>query len=95
MCAKTLRDQSRFMYIAEAVFMLFRDSMESDTARLIRDYASVENEEDRKKIVAQQVKSVFPVNILNLTDDPENQRLEALVQEYSEVNLADVGSESD
>ncbi|KAM0335520.1 hypothetical protein ACHAQA_000568 [Verticillium albo-atrum] len=83
LCAKGLRDQSRCYYIAEAIFMVLRDSLEPDAARLLRDFAYIEDEEERKEIVARQVKSVYPVNIISVADDPEMKRLDSLVKAYS------------
>ncbi|WAO94306.1 Hypothetical protein NCS54_01188400 [Fusarium falciforme] len=48
LCAKGLCDQSRFYYIAEAIFMVLRDSMDPNAAHLLKDFAHTEDEEERK-----------------------------------------------
>ncbi|RSL52669.1 hypothetical protein CEP54_010772 [Fusarium duplospermum] len=93
LCAKGLRDQSRCYYIAEAIFMVLRDSMDPSSAHLLKDFAHIEDEEERKQLVARQVQSVFPINIISIADDPEKQRLSRLVEAYTGLGL-DSGAES-
>ncbi|KAI8714859.1 Zn(2)-C6 fungal-type domain-containing protein [Fusarium sp. LHS14.1] len=93
LCAKGLRDQSRFYYIAEAIFMVLRDSMDPSAAHLLKDFAHIEDEEDRKQLVARQVRSAYPVNIVSIADDPEKQRLSRLVEAYTGLGL-DSGAEA-
>lgn len=89
LCAKGLRDQSRNYYIAEAILTLLRDSMDPENVHVLREFAKIDNEEERKNLVAQQVKSVYPINIVSIADDPEKQRLDTLVQAYTEFSLDD------
>ncbi|RSL62721.1 hypothetical protein CEP53_004692 [Fusarium sp. AF-6] len=93
LCAKGLRDQSRFYYIAEAIFMVLRDSMDPSVTHLLKDFAHIEDEEERKQLVARQVQSAYPVNIISIADDPEKQRLSRLVEAYTGLGL-DSGAES-
>lgn len=93
LCAKGFRDQSRCYYIAEAIFMVLRDSMDPSSAHLLKDFAHIEHEEERKQLVATQVQSVFPINIISIADDPEKQRLSKLVEAYTGLGL-DSGAES-
>lgn len=93
LCAKGLRDQSRCYYIAEAIFMVLRDSMDPSAAHLLKDFAHIEDEDDRKQLVARQVQSVYPVNIISIAEDPEKQRLSRLVEAYTGFGL-DSGAES-
>ncbi|KAJ4201344.1 hypothetical protein NW767_006994 [Fusarium falciforme] len=93
LCAKGLCDQSRFYYIAEAIFMVLRDSMDPNAAHLLKDFAHTEDEEERKQLVARQLQSAYPVNIASIADDPEKQRLSRLVEAYTGLGL-DSGAES-
>lgn len=93
LCAKGLRDQSRFYYIAEAIFMVLRDSMDPSAAHLLKDFAHIEDEEERKQLVARQLQSAYSVNIVSIADDPEKQRLSRLVEAYTGLGLGN-GAES-
>ncbi|KAH7264601.1 hypothetical protein B0J15DRAFT_511621 [Fusarium solani] len=93
LCAKGLRDQSRFYCIAEAIFMVLRDSIDPSAAHLLKDFAHIEDEEERKQLVARQLQSAYPVNIVSIADDPEKQRLSRLVEAYTGLGL-DSGAES-
>ncbi|KAM6521846.1 hypothetical protein FALCPG4_011550 [Fusarium falciforme] len=76
-------DASRFYYIAEAISMVLRDSMDPSAAHLLKDFAHIEDEEERKQLVARQLQSACPVNIVSIADDPEKQRLSRLVEAYT------------
>lgn len=89
LCAKGMRDQSQNYYIAEAILTLLRDSMDPEKVDVIREFAKIDNEDERKNLVAQQVQSVYPINIVSISDDPEKQRLDTLVKAYTGFSLDD------
>ncbi|RFU81800.1 zn2-c6 fungal-type dna-binding domain [Trichoderma arundinaceum] len=83
LCAKGLRDQGRNYYIGEAIFTILRDSLDAGSLHLLREFVILGDEkEERKEIVAQQINSVYPVNIFSIADNPDYHRLESLVQSY-------------
>ncbi|KAI8657990.1 hypothetical protein NCS57_01179300 [Fusarium keratoplasticum] len=87
-------DASRFYYIAEAIFMVLRDSVDPSAAHLLKDSAHIEDEEERKQLVARQLQPAYSVNIVSIADDPEKQRLSRLVEAYTGLGL-DNGAESE
>jgi hypothetical protein len=89
LCAKALRDQGRSYYFAEVIFAVLRDSMEPETGRLLRDFARIENEEERKLLMARQVQSLYPVGVAGLADDADERRIGSLVQGVAEVGVVD------
>ena len=49
LCAQGLHYQSWNYYIAEAILTLFRDSMDINTAGLLRDFVKIDKEAERKE----------------------------------------------
>ncbi|UPK93777.1 hypothetical protein LCI18_004712 [Fusarium solani-melongenae] len=78
---------SRFYYIVEAIFMVLRDSMDPNTAHLLKDFAYIEDEEERKQLVARQLQSAYAVNTGSVADEPEKQRLSRLAEAYTGLGL--------
>ncbi|KAH8203134.1 hypothetical protein TruAng_002655 [Truncatella angustata] len=88
LCAKGLRDQARHFYIAEVVFSILRDSMSPDDARQLKQFASIDNEEKRKRLMAEHVFSHYLLNA-GLDDATQQKRLDELVKSYEVLDLDD------
>ncbi|KAK5997432.1 Nitrogen assimilation transcription factor nit-4-like protein [Cladobotryum mycophilum] len=96
LCAKGLREQTRFQYIAEAVFTFLRDRIKPEVSHLLKDLPEIEYEEERREIVQREVKSSYPINMASITDDPDNKRLDNMIQSLKEASIyGSTGSESE
>lgn len=80
LCAKAFREQANNFYLAEAVFYILRDLMEPNDVRALRDSTKIEEEKERKKLVAGYIKSDWAIDIVNVAQDPEEHRLVNLIQ---------------
>lgn len=85
LCAKGFMEQARNLYLAEAVFHMLRDSMDPSDVRALRDSTKIEEEEERKKLIARHVKSDWPINVVSIAQDPEEHRLGNLIQAKESV----------
>lgn len=95
LCAKGLREQSLCCYIAEAIFIVLRDSMQPEGLYLLKEYAHIDDEQERKQLLALRVKSVYPVNVVSIADDPETKRLDILIRAWAGLRMDDSASESE
>ncbi len=68
--------------------------MDINTAGLLRDFVKIDKEAERKELVAHQVRSEYPINIFSIADDPEQKRLDSLVQSYSALHLINEADDS-
>ena len=80
LCAKGFMEQACNFYLAEAVFHMLRNFMDPSDVRALRDSTRIEEEEERKKLIARHVKSDWPINIVSIAQDPEEHRLGNLIQ---------------
>ncbi|KAI9150215.1 Nitrogen assimilation transcription factor nirA [Paramyrothecium foliicola] len=94
LCLKGLREQGLNIYIAEAVFTVMRANMSPADARPLLQIFDSELEEERKALVAGQIRSSWPININSVTDDPEKQRFDRLIEASAELNLQEDSSSS-
>jgi len=80
--ARLLRDQSRCIFVAEAMFCIVRDRSKPEDANLMRNFAKFDGEgEPRQQLVAEHIKSIWP---LQLGDDGEETELGQLVLTYKQ-----------
>jgi hypothetical protein len=94
LCAKGFLDQSRHFYLAEVVFYMLRDAMDPGSARALKDFAEIEGEEERKERMARHVQSDWPINIVNVTEDPEDHRLGNLVRATEGLTMEETDTAS-
>ncbi|OWT42895.1 hypothetical protein VFPPC_17912 [Pochonia chlamydosporia 170] len=78
-------------FLAETTFRLFRHTLGAENARLLKDYGDIidEDSQEKKEAIANQVRSQFPINIVNIAESPENYRVDNLIAAFQEAGLWD------
>lgn len=89
LCAKGLREQAYHYYLAEVVFALLRDSLSPPDAQHLRQFAHIDNEDKRKRYMAEHVSSHYVLNTTDGHDETQNRRLEELLKAYQNLDLED------
>ncbi|KAI1084060.1 hypothetical protein F5B20DRAFT_364446 [Whalleya microplaca] len=69
LCAKGLWDQGRNCYVAEVVFLLFRQSMNLENAGLLHDISDLEESEDLLDRMVQEIRSQWPIGMFSSTKE--------------------------
>lgn len=84
LAAKGLQQQGQSYYLATVVLRILKLKIGVEAWHLLRDVGYVEDEnEDRQALMAEQVHSSWPIDIVGITSDPERQRLGNLVKNAS------------
>jgi hypothetical protein len=87
---KALRDQSRSCYLGEAASYLMKDSAGTEAEWLMREFAHVDgDEEERKELLIEHVHSQWPVRLIGVNDDPNNQEMDQLAQQVRDVDISE------
>ena len=82
LAAKGLRNQGQNYYLAEVVFNMMRDSLNSSDQRFLGTILNIGAEDEaRRSLIAQHTRSVWAINIVSINDDPEKQRLGNLIKD--------------
>ncbi|KAF7542118.1 hypothetical protein G7054_g37 [Neopestalotiopsis clavispora] len=89
LCAKGLREQAYHYYLAEVVFALLRDSLSPPDAQHLRQFAHIDNEDKRKRYMAEHVSSHYVLTTTDGHDETQNGRLEELLKAYQNLDLED------
>ncbi|CAN9445111.1 unnamed protein product [Alternaria alternata] len=87
LCAKGLHDQGRNFFLSELVFRILRDKMDPVDVKLLKDWARIEDENRREKLMLEHVHSEYPVNVGSISSDPTDQRLNRLLQSMGDLKL--------
>ena len=83
--AKAIFDQGKSFYLAQVIFGLVRDRMQPEDFDLVRRFARVEEvRDDQDENRVEEVKSDWPVDIVGVTDDPDRNRLDLLLEQHRE-----------
>jgi hypothetical protein len=83
LCAKGLHEQGRNYYLAEATFRMMREHMgPRDSTTLLR-FTPSRGEEQGMALVAKNIMSDWPINIVSVADNPEDRRMDTLMRAYS------------
>jgi hypothetical protein len=83
-CAKGMHDQGRNFYLAECVFRILRSKMDPKDVDLFMGWAQMKQEEERTRLRLEYVHGDYPVISGAITQDPDNQRLEPLLESISD-----------
>ena len=87
LCAKGLRDQGQNFYLAELVFRILRDKMNPVDVKLLKDWAHIKDEDRREQSMTEHMHGEYPVNVVSITSDPTEQRLNRLLQSMGDLKL--------
>jgi hypothetical protein len=86
---KGLTEQGQSYYLPQTVSHLVLRNFDEDLASLLRQYADGAVEDaDARHVRAQHIEAQFPVYLRNLTESPDRQRMNVLVQEYAGMSVA-------
>jgi len=95
LCAKGLREQGTNFFLAEAVLRMIHHTMTPDVTRLLQENGQPElRDGGREKILAIQVRADWPVGILDITQDPQGQRLDELIKAYVGLDVSALNQSS-
>jgi len=90
LCANILCNQSRNVYMAEAIFRLIKHSMPPQDVRILRDFAKLdETDEKREKLLTQHVQSEYPINIVRIPENSDDRKLDNLLHAFKEFSVGD------
>jgi len=88
LAAKGLRDQGQNYYLSHTMYHLVRSQASSEDAELMLKFVHVRKEESEAwQLRSRHVQSQFPVNIIQITEDPENKRLSNMIKQYADMAL--------
>lgn len=94
LAAKGLHDQGKNYYLSYTVFHMLCNEMGSEELNIMCQYASIPKEDlSTSKLRAKHVQGHYPINVLNYADDPKQQRLAELAQQYENMALESSGSD--
>ena len=82
---KGLHDQGRSYYLSESVYRLVIGQMSSEDAELMGKFVHVREEDSEvRQLRASHLKNQLPVNVMNITEDAEINRLSNLIKQYAD-----------
>ncbi|KAI9679712.1 MAG: hypothetical protein M1822_007318 [Bathelium mastoideum] len=87
MCALGLRDQGQYYHLVRAIFHLFRSKMGLEDLNLLKQYAQDEEAEKDQLYRPHDIVSQYPLDILGISNDPENHRVGNLVKETKKLSV--------
>jgi len=91
LCAKGLLEQSRNFYLAEFIFYRLRDAMDSNTARTLKEFTEMEEDEERTGEMVRHVQSDWPINIVDVKED---RQLCNVIRATEDLSVEDTDSAS-
>jgi hypothetical protein len=94
LCAKGYLEQSRSFYLAEVALYMLREAMDSSIASVLKDFMEIEEKEGRRELVARLVKSQWPIDIINVAEDPEAHRLDNIIHGTERLTVEEADSSS-
>ena len=93
LCANILCNQSRNMYMAEAVFRLIKHVMPPQDVHILHNFAKLDDsDEKRDKVVTKHVQSEWPINIVRAPDNSDDHKLDNLLQAFKEFRVDEVNT---
>jgi hypothetical protein len=81
MCALGLREQGQYYYLVRTVFHLFKSSMSEEDVDLLKHYAQDQSAEKDELYRPRDLVSEYPLNIVDISGDPQTRRVAYLVRE--------------
>ena len=88
LCTKGLYDQGQCFYLARITFKVVRDSLNPSDAETLKRFVRTTNpSHDEEQIRAEEIQSMFPVNIISIDDDAEQQTLSNWVKPLIDLTV--------
>jgi hypothetical protein len=86
LAAKGLYDQGKNYFMSDTVSHVLRNQMAHGDLAILAQYCTTMNEDPALQAArARHVKAQYPLNIVNMTSDPEARRLENMVKQYEHL----------
>ncbi|KAI1213704.1 uncharacterized protein F4807DRAFT_449741 [Annulohypoxylon truncatum] len=95
LCAKGLWEQGQNYYLSEAVFRMLRQSMSVEDVTILGDIVEVEDGDGPLNLMAQELRSRWPIGAFSKADDSKDRTLEHFIhwwQQYSEEKAQDISA---
>ncbi|KAF5559410.1 nitrogen assimilation transcription factor nirA [Fusarium phyllophilum] len=87
LAAKGLQDQSQNCYLARLVLRILKGSVGSENQFLLKEMDDEEEDEEAERVMEEQVKSSWPIDLEWIDVDPEKKRLENLIRTTRELEV--------
>ncbi|KAF4430454.1 Nitrogen assimilation transcription factor nirA [Fusarium acutatum] len=84
--AKGLQDQSQNCYLARLVFRILKSSVGRENQFLIKEVDNEKEDDEAQRVIEEQVKSSWPIDLEWIDVDPEKKRLDNLIRRTKELD---------
>jgi hypothetical protein len=85
--AKGLQDQSQNCYLARVVLRILKSSVGRENQFLLKEVDNEEEDAEAERVMEEQVKSSWPIDLEWIDVDPETKRLDNLIKRAKELEL--------
>ena len=87
LCAVGLNSQGQSYHLGNLVYRAFLDRMKPDDMDLVKAFTPSQDVDDDQLLMAQDIRSQWPIPIIKINEDPKTANLETLVKEYERPSL--------
>jgi len=95
LAAKGLCDQGQNHYLAHTVYYAVESRMNPEDAELMWKFVHLRKEDSKaRQLRAKHLQSQIPVDIVKITEHPEDKSLSNLIQQYKDMSLESSEEES-
>lgn len=75
-----LYHQAQGAHLSNTVFRLLYNALPTDAANIADRYFSLKKTDTSSQVLSQYIRAAYPVNVVSMNDDAEEQRLSRLLQ---------------
>ena len=79
--------QGRSYHLGNILYRMPYSRLKKEDAQLLLTFTKVGNEETTQPLISQHVRSMWPIPITKLNEDPELVNMEGLAKEYDKITL--------
>ncbi|KAF1737343.1 Nitrogen assimilation transcription factor nirA [Beauveria bassiana] len=92
LAAKGLHDQGKNYFMSATISRVLQSQMAPEDLDIVSQYCTSRSEQPTvQQARAEHVKAQYPLNIVNMSDVPEEQRLGNMIKQYEELAIQQVG----
>jgi hypothetical protein len=96
LAAKGLRDQGRNYYLSETMYYIVESRMSPEDAELMWKFVHARKEDNlARRLRARHLHSQIPVDVVKITEHPDNKLLSYLMKQYADMSLESTSESSD
>ncbi|KAL8339053.1 hypothetical protein RB601_006007 [Gaeumannomyces tritici] len=88
LCTQGLRDHARYSLLSEFIFRLLRGSLTTGELSLLRDHGVDLEPREGERMLATYVRSLYPVGMVGVADDPQGKRMDTMIQSYRRLEVS-------